>query len=522
MRILQLLFGVLLLLSGFNLPVYAAVSFTTLGQPNLSSISLAGRCANASARFNFDNAGFDQYGPSGIAIDPRGRIFVTDFAGDRVLTWPDSSALTSCQPADAVIGLGDLDGPEAVAIDPGSGAVFISSTLSHSVIGYKFAGGAWTKFVTLGSPGAAGAASNRFNFPRGLAIDPGGRLFVADDFNKRVQIFNAPFNDGEAAVDGLGGFADGGFDGPKGLAMVGHTLFVADYSKDRVLRFTGPFTTPNQVYAATASFTGLDGPVDVVVHPDGALLVTDQLNGRVARYADAVFSASKAAPTSTFADNIGPEPLGVAADRDGRIYVADYQRFRVLIRDEPGLASPVNANASAAAKSLLKDLQQRPSRATNRTAIGLQLITWEYGAKSNPSEWYGDWLQLKQSGAPLPLIMGGETNDLMSYPGFFPNQNALDEMIRHGKAGNIVTLVWHPDNPVPGANFGTPIATADLKRMINAGNDGRAPTGWCSSTAQPLCCRNSRTPACRCCSDRCTSRMARSSGGATAAKEAAP
>jgi mannan endo-1,4-beta-mannosidase len=445
----------------------AKISYSTLGQPDLASISLASRCANPNARFSFDNAGFDQYGPSGIAIDPRGRIFVTDFAGDRVLTWPDFTALTSCQPADAVIGVGDLDGPESIAIDTATGNLFVASTLSHAVIGFKPAAGAWTKFVTLGTPGASGSSASRFHFPRGLAVDSQSRLFVADDFNKRVLIFSAPFQDGEAATDSIGAFSNGGFASPKGLAIVGNTLFVADYDNNRVLRFTGPFDTPNQVYVATAIFKGLDHPVDVGFHPDGSLLVTDQFNRRIARYKDAAFSGNQSAPSSSFADNIGLEPLGVAADRDGNIYVADYQRFRVLIRKEPGIAKPVNVNLSAKAKALLKDLQQRPSRNADRVAIGQQLITWKYGKKTNAKAWYGDWLQLKQGGYPLPLIMGGETSDLMSYPGFAPNQDAFNELIRHGQAGNIVTLVWHPENPVAGGNFGTPIANADLKRMID-------------------------------------------------------
>jgi hypothetical protein len=93
---------------------------------------------------------------------------------------------------------------------------------------------------------------------------------VADDFNKRVLIFSPPFTNGKAASDSIGAFANGGFAGPKGLAMIGNTLFVADYYNTRVLRFTVTFTTPNQVYVATGSFTGLVHPIDSAVHPDGS------------------------------------------------------------------------------------------------------------------------------------------------------------------------------------------------------------------------------------------------------------
>src|SRR5690348_2508509 len=75
----------------------AAPGYQVLGQPNLARTTLASRCAQANARFNFkNNGGFQMFGPSGIAVDPRGRVFVTDYGGQRVLTWPNFEALQSC------------------------------------------------------------------------------------------------------------------------------------------------------------------------------------------------------------------------------------------------------------------------------------------------------------------------------------------------------------------------------------------------------------------------------------------
>lgn len=445
----------------------AAPAVRTIGQPTIDDTTLATRCPSPNARFGFrDNGGFEMFGPAGIAMDPRGRLFVTDFAGGRVLSWPDIDAVAACTPGE-VIGAGDLAGPESVAVDPNSETVFIADTLDHTVKGYRNTGGGWTKVVTLGTPGVPGTGMDRMNFPRGLALDARGRLFVADDFNKRVLIFDAPFSNGEAAADSIGAGANGGFGSPKAVAVVGETLFVADWSAGRVLRFTGPFQTPEEVYVASGVFSGLIEPVDVAIHPDGSLLVTEQGRTRVARYADAVIAPSTATPTSSFADGMGLEPLGVAADRRGRVYVADYRRFRVLVREERVRTAAISTGATAATKALLADFNARGGRSRDRIALGQQLITWEYGRKSNPKAWYGDWLQLENSGLSLPKIMGGELSDLMTYPGFSPNKPALAELIRHGKAGHVVTLVWHPDNPVPNAAFGTPISTAALKSLRN-------------------------------------------------------
>lgn len=118
----------------------------------------------------------------GIAVEPHGRMYVTDFGGRRVLTWPNVNALQTCQPAESVIGANDLSGPEAVAIDfrQRTPTIFVADTLNHTVRVYQSTGGGtWARIATLGTPGIPGAATHQFNFPRGLALDAGGRLFVA-------------------------------------------------------------------------------------------------------------------------------------------------------------------------------------------------------------------------------------------------------------------------------------------------------------------------------------------------------
>src|SRR5215475_789944 len=219
--------------------------YRVLGQPTLADMSLDARCPDPNARFSFSDANGGMFGPSGIAVDLTGRLYVTDYGGQRVLTWADVDGLSGCQAADGVIGLGELSGPEAVTVDPESGIVFVADTLSHTVKGYRRGDtGAWIRMVQLGTEGVDGQEFNRFRFPRGLAVGADGRLFVADDFNNRVLIFNPPFTDGAFAADSIGAGADGGFAHPKGLALIGQNLFVADYDNNRVLRFTGPFDTP--------------------------------------------------------------------------------------------------------------------------------------------------------------------------------------------------------------------------------------------------------------------------------------
>ncbi len=182
------------------------------------------------------------------------------------------------------------------------------------------------------------------------------------------------------------------------------------------------------------------------------------------------------------------------------------------------VAKPVTSNPTVKAKTLLADLRARPGRAVDRVLIGQQLLSYEYGSRTDPTKWYGDWLRMKRKGLPLPEVMGAELSDLMTYAGFSPNQAAIDELVRHGRAGHPVTLVWHPDNPTGGA-FGTPISTTAMQRML----DGDTITGkkWqiqLDRAAAVLKIFSDQT--CRCCSGRCTSRTAPSSGGVTTARPA--
>lgn len=328
------------------------VTYTTLGQPTTNTNSLASRCAATDAQFqqnefgNPDPGGFKTDGPTGIVIAPSGRIFVADDGGQRVLSWPDADALSSCESADQVIGNGQLEGPEAVALGS-DGTLFVGDTLAHDVaIFTPNAQGQYPAAPTavLGTPGEAGDDAQHLDYPRGVALDAAGQLLVADDDNNRVQIYQPPFTTGEAATDSIHDNADGGFEGPKAIAVSGNEVFVADYGNERVQRFDGPFDDPNTSYTASASFTGILNPVDLTVDGSGALLVTsdDQNTGaaQVAVYADAVDGDSQTAPTSTDSfdglatpgpDNAAGEPLGIATDASGRLFWADYAGFRVLV-----------------------------------------------------------------------------------------------------------------------------------------------------------------------------------------------
>jgi len=189
--------------------------YRVLGQPTLADTSLESRCPAANVRFGGMDTGGDKFGPSGIAVDMHGRLYVTDYGGQRVLTWPDIESLAACQAADGVIGVGELSGPEAVAVDPDSRTVFVADTLSHTVRGYRRDGtGAWTQTVRLGTEGASGSSLSDFQFPRGLALGGDGHLYVGRAHRGGADLARRLYDGGSLSVARQGRYLRGPRDLP--------------------------------------------------------------------------------------------------------------------------------------------------------------------------------------------------------------------------------------------------------------------------------------------------------------------
>jgi hypothetical protein len=126
--------------------------------------------------------------------------------------------------------------------------------------------------------GVHGSGAGELNNPQGLALDPSGRVIVADQGNNRLVRLS--FN-GEVLkyLNSL----TAGFNGPTGLAVDRHGgLAVADTGNNRIVlldaegNFAAELTAPNDGY--TGAFKA---PRDVALEPDGDLAVADTGNQRV-------------------------------------------------------------------------------------------------------------------------------------------------------------------------------------------------------------------------------------------------
>ncbi|MGA1864339.1 MAG: NHL repeat-containing protein [bacterium] len=78
---------------------------------------------------------------------------------------------------------GKLSRPQGISVDKKTGLIYIMDYMRHALSVYNQEGDYLFEF------GSKGGGPGLFNYPKGIFIDRDGRLFVADTFNKRVQVF---------------------------------------------------------------------------------------------------------------------------------------------------------------------------------------------------------------------------------------------------------------------------------------------------------------------------------------------
>jgi len=178
--------------------------------------------------------------------------------------------------------------------------------------------------------------------PKGIAVAPDGKVYVAEGRGNRVTILN---QDGSVAgTFGRPGSGDGEFAEPWGVAVApSGEVFVADTWNHRIQKLTadgrpigawgGVADTKGEVQAQPGKFFG---PRDVAIGPDGLLYVSDTGNKRIQ-----VFDTNGGFVRAFGGAGDGPgqfnEPVGLAFSGD-TLLVADAWNGRIQQLDPSGAA----------------------------------------------------------------------------------------------------------------------------------------------------------------------------------------
>ena len=133
-------------------------------------------------------------GPTGIAVDAAGVVFVADHFNSRIRritngvvdTLAGSGALGFADGAGAAA---QFNYPAGLALDPTTGHLLVTDSGNHRIRAVDPRSGAVSTLAGSGAEGAADgdAAAASFIWPSGVAVDAQGGVLVADTWNQRVR-----------------------------------------------------------------------------------------------------------------------------------------------------------------------------------------------------------------------------------------------------------------------------------------------------------------------------------------------
>jgi Dockerin type I domain/NHL repeat len=315
---------------------------TTLA--GLATVSGSADGTGSAARFNY---------PAGVATDSGGNVYVADTSNNTIRKITPAGVVTTMSGSAGFSGSADGTGSAARFFNPfgvatdSSGNVYVADRDNHTIRKITPAGAVTTLTGLAGSSGSADGTGSaaRFNFPQGVATDSSGNVYVADEFNHTIRkITPAAAVTTLAGLAGSTGSADGTgsaarFSFPRGVASDSSgNVYVADTDNSTIRKITpaGGVTTLASLAGSSGSADGTGSaarfrfPQGVATDSSGNVYVADTVNSTIRKTtpAGAVTTLAGLAASFGSADGTGSAarfafPRGVAIDGSGSVYVAD-------------------------------------------------------------------------------------------------------------------------------------------------------------------------------------------------------
>lgn len=282
-------------------------------------------------------------------VDARGVI--TTFAGSGTIGYSGDGG-----PATAA----EMSTPTGLAID-GEGNVYISD-YNNMVIRMVNTAGIITTFAGNGGHGYSGdggaATSAELNYPVGLAVDNANNVYITDYLNSAIRkvntsgIITTVAGNGTAGYNGDGGEAfNAELNYPRGVAVDGSgNIYIADYGNNVIRKVNASGIINTFAGVGIAGYSG-DGSIALIAKLNAPWGITvdghnnvycSELHNNIVRKIDSTGIISTIAGSSCGCDGyMGDghqailarldQPMGISINCSGNLFIADNANYAVRI-----------------------------------------------------------------------------------------------------------------------------------------------------------------------------------------------
>ena len=315
--------------------------------------------------------------PSGVALDSSGNVYVADSGNHTIRKITSAGVVTTLAGTAGTSGSANgtgvaasFNGPESVATDS-AGNVYVADYYNHTIRKITPAGVVTTFAGMAGTPGNANGTGTAASFqgPSGVATDSAGNVYVADSDNHTIRkITSAGVVTTWAGATGSPGSTNGtgtaaSFFYPRGVATdSAGNVYVADRSNYTIRKISSA-----RVVTTLAGTVGSSGSADgtgaaarfnysnsVAADSAGNVYVADTFNEAIRKItpAAAVTTLAGAAEMRGSTDGTGAaarfaDPHGTATDSAGNVYVADASNNVIRKITPAGVVSTLAGTAGA-------------------------------------------------------------------------------------------------------------------------------------------------------------------------------
>lgn len=403
--------------------------------------------------------------PYGVAVDAMGRVVISDTLNSRIrrielddtIVTIAGNGNTGYNGDNIAATSAELSLPVGVGVDP-QGRVVFNDALNFRVRRVEL-NNTITTIAGTGAPGFGGdgaaATAALVSLTAGLAVDPTGRVAIADSTNQRIR---------RIATDGT-------------ISTVGGT---------------GTFGFGGEASEATGATLG--DPFHVTLDSMGRLYISDTFHNSVRRVdLDGTITTVAGTGIAGYSGDNGPAtsaqlntPNGIRIDAQGRLVIADTYNHRIRRVDASGVITTIagtgtagnSVDGLAATSTRLSNPNDIAIDATGRVLIAdtynsvVKRIksdnTIETVAGTGASGYDGENLAATASRLAFPYNIEVDQNDLLLI------SDTANQRIRRVEANNtLVTIAGNGTNGAGAAGL-APLATAlDGPQAVHVDSTGR-------------------------------------------------